>query len=262
MDIFIINKLIYLLFVSLLLYLNRPAHIQEYKLTPYSLYAAVSVGLETDDIIEVLNRLSKVPVPQSIIDFIRSCTVSYGKVKLVLKHNRYYVETSNAEILQYLLKDPVISPGRVIRDDNDQIVSGPPSVMPTATNNNPNNLVGVGLMSYNKPSGKDLTIPGIKPKNETESMDTSEDQQQLSEKEKEAEARRKEDERLFGAVVRIDKDDEDDDDIEGQKVHAFEIAPDFVEVSLNNNNNNELEMVIYKLNDTTFIYLYILFYFC
>ncbi|KAI9306489.1 P-loop containing nucleoside triphosphate hydrolase protein [Cunninghamella echinulata] len=210
---------------------SRPAHIQEYKLTPYSLYAAVSVGLETDDIIEVLNRLSKVPVPQSIIDFIRSCTVSYGKVKLVLKHNRYYVETSNAEILQYLLKDPVISPGRVIRDDNDQIVSGPPSVMPTATNNNPNNLVGVGLMSYNKPSGKDLTIPGIKPKNETESMDTSEDQQQLSEKEKEAEARRKEDERLFGAVVRIDKDDEDDDDIEGQKVHAFEIAPDFVEAT-------------------------------
>jgi DNA excision repair protein ERCC-3 len=60
----------------------RPAMIHEYKLTSYSLYAAVSVGLQTDDIIEVckhkltdfmtslnflclcqvLNRLSKVRV--------------------------------------------------------------------------------------------------------------------------------------------------------------------------------------------------------
>ena len=34
----------------------RPEHIHEYKLTSYSLYAAVSVGLQTDDIIEYLTR--------------------------------------------------------------------------------------------------------------------------------------------------------------------------------------------------------------
>lgn len=59
---------------------SRPSHIHEYKLTPHSLYAAVSVGLQTNDIIEVLNRLSKVPVPDEIYNFIRECTVSYGKV--------------------------------------------------------------------------------------------------------------------------------------------------------------------------------------
>jgi len=32
----------------------------EYLLTPYSLYAAVSVGLKTEDIINVMERLSKV----------------------------------------------------------------------------------------------------------------------------------------------------------------------------------------------------------
>jgi hypothetical protein len=37
----------------------RPSHIHEYKLTPYSLYAAVSVGLETEAIIDVLRILSK-----------------------------------------------------------------------------------------------------------------------------------------------------------------------------------------------------------
>ncbi|KAG0172940.1 DNA repair helicase RAD25 [Apophysomyces sp. BC1034] len=182
---------------------SRPAHIQEYKLTPYSLYAAVSVGLETEDIIEVLNRLSKVPVPDSITQFIRQCTLSYGKVKLVLKHNRYYVESSHPETLQMLLKDPSINAGRIIRDDNDQIVSAP------------NNSAASTFLVNNKPTGKDLAIPGIK-----------KDDKVVEDSEKEE--RKKEDEKLFGAVVRIDKEDEEED-YEGEQVHAFEIAPEQVE---------------------------------
>lgn len=38
----------------------RPEFVHEYKLTPYSLYAAVAVSIDTDSIIKVLNRLSKV----------------------------------------------------------------------------------------------------------------------------------------------------------------------------------------------------------
>lgn len=49
----------------------RPAHIHEYKLTAYSLYAAVSVGLQTSDIIEYLKKLSKTGVPDGIIQFIK-----------------------------------------------------------------------------------------------------------------------------------------------------------------------------------------------
>ena len=45
----------------------------EYKLTSFSLYAAVSVGLETQDIIDVLGRYSKVTCPliaaRSDVDF-------------------------------------------------------------------------------------------------------------------------------------------------------------------------------------------------
>lgn len=92
---------------------SRPSFIHEYRITAYSLYAAVSVGLETDDIISVLNRLSKVPVAPSLVNFIRAATISYGKVKLVLKHNRYFVESSQADILQMLLKDPVIGALRI-----------------------------------------------------------------------------------------------------------------------------------------------------
>ncbi|TNN74536.1 TFIIH basal transcription factor complex helicase XPB subunit [Liparis tanakae] len=86
----------------------RPNHIHEYKLTAYSLYAAVSVGLQTSDIVEYLQKLSKTSVPDGIVQFIKLCTVSYGKVKLVLKHNRYFVESAFPDVIQRLLQDPVI----------------------------------------------------------------------------------------------------------------------------------------------------------
>ena len=57
----------------------------QYKLTAYSLYAAVSVGLETHDIIEYLKRLSKTSIPEGIVEFIKLCTLSYGKVSCVYK---------------------------------------------------------------------------------------------------------------------------------------------------------------------------------
>ncbi|GMT19423.1 hypothetical protein PFISCL1PPCAC_10720 [Pristionchus fissidentatus] len=86
----------------------RPEHIHEYQLTAYSLYAAVSVGLQTNDIIEYLERLSKSSLPEGIKQFITMCTLSYGKVKLVLKHNRYFVESRHSDVIQKLLKDPII----------------------------------------------------------------------------------------------------------------------------------------------------------
>lgn len=66
----------------------RPESIHEYKLTPHSLYAAVSVGLDTETIISVLGRLSKVALDGGVLAFVRESTQNYGKVKLVLKHNR------------------------------------------------------------------------------------------------------------------------------------------------------------------------------
>ncbi|XP_063705574.1 general transcription and DNA repair factor IIH helicase subunit XPB [Culicoides brevitarsis] len=98
----------------------RPEHIHEYKLTAYSLYAAVSVGLQTNDIIEYLKRLSKTTIPEGIIEFIRLCTLSYGKVKLVLKHNRYFVESPHPDVLQKLLKDPVIQQCRLKRSAEEE----------------------------------------------------------------------------------------------------------------------------------------------
>ncbi|CAH6718497.1 general transcription and DNA repair factor IIH helicase subunit XPB [[Candida] jaroonii] len=130
---------------------SRPSHIHEYKITPYSLYAAVSVGLETDDIIQVLNRLSKVPVAESIINFIRGATVSYGKVKLVLKHNRYFVESAQADVLQMLLKDPEIGPLRINSE--------------STVNSN-------GLVKSSAPQQGNLVIPGTKKTDDKKDQET------------------------------------------------------------------------------------------
>lgn len=91
----------------------RPESMHEYNLTPHSLYAAVSVGLETETIISVLNKLSKTKLPKEMIDFIHNSTANYGKVKLVLKKNKYSVESPFPEVLKTLLKDEVIGRARI-----------------------------------------------------------------------------------------------------------------------------------------------------
>ncbi|KAJ3174729.1 hypothetical protein HDU87_006978 [Geranomyces variabilis] len=97
---------------------SRPARIHEFKLTAYSLYAAVSVGMETDTILGVLERFSKVTLPERVKKFIRECTSAYGKAKLVLKDNRYYIESTYPDVLKRLLTNADISKARVIRDES------------------------------------------------------------------------------------------------------------------------------------------------
>jgi DNA excision repair protein ERCC-3 len=85
----------------------------------YSLFAAVSVGLQPTDILEVLNRLSKSPVPASVAAFVLDNTQSFGKVKLVLKQNRYYIESAHADVLRRLLQDEVIGPARITEAEGE-----------------------------------------------------------------------------------------------------------------------------------------------
>ena len=105
------------------------------------------------------------------MELIRTCTLSYGKVKLVLKHNRYFVESSYADILQKLLQDKDIAEARVVNiEGSDE-----------------------GFLKSKAPTGKDLIISGKK----------------VQEKETDTDGKSKEpvteDDILFNAVVQIDK---------------------------------------------------------
>ena len=49
-------------------------------------------------------RLSKVQLSEDTIAFIHSSTNNYGKVKLVLKQNRFFMESGHPEVLNRLLQ--------------------------------------------------------------------------------------------------------------------------------------------------------------
>ncbi|CAI9099957.1 OLC1v1036860C1 [Oldenlandia corymbosa var. corymbosa] len=62
------------------------------------------------------DKLSKTELSQQIIDFIHQSTANYGKVKLVLKKNRYLVESPFPEVLQKLLQNETIRAARIASD--------------------------------------------------------------------------------------------------------------------------------------------------
>ncbi len=92
---------------------SRVSFMHEYSLTVHSLFAAVSIGLTPHDIIKELQFLCKTPLPPQVIEFIITSTKTFGKVRLVLKHTRYFVESSDPDVVQTLLKDEEIGPCRI-----------------------------------------------------------------------------------------------------------------------------------------------------
>jgi len=87
---------------------SRPAHLHEYRFTEHSLYAALSVGLKGDDIINALEKFSKTGVPDEVKEFINKNTLTYGKVRIVLRNNRFWVECDDTETINRLLQDTTI----------------------------------------------------------------------------------------------------------------------------------------------------------
>lgn len=170
---------------------SRPSLMHEYVITKPSLHAAMSVGLETNDIIEVLSRLSKIPLPHGLISRIREWTSSYGKIKLILKHNRYWLESSVPAYLEQLLNDEVIRTCRVHRDEEQSEVT-----------------FGVDKAQ------RDFVIPGTEEARAIEGGASIEN------------VRNREKDDVIGAVIGINETDELDED---EAMPPFEIAGERME---------------------------------
>ncbi|QIX01685.1 hypothetical protein AMS68_007202 [Peltaster fructicola] len=174
---------------------SRTTNVHEYTINGHSLFAAVSVGLTENDIIRDLELFSKTKLPQSIKDFIHVNTQSFGKVRLVLKHNRYFIESSEPSVLQQLLKDEVI--GRCRVEETDELHTEKASKM------------------------GQLVIPGTK-----DAAGVREAQAQISAPAKRADADEESDDEFGGREAEKDmaeflREEEEDDDLD--QVHSFEI---------------------------------------
>ena len=82
--------------------ISRPKYIHEYQISTYSLHTAVSLGLNADEIIRMLTILSKCEVHQNLIDKIKKTIQAAGKLKLILKNRRYFVQSSEMSLLEMI----------------------------------------------------------------------------------------------------------------------------------------------------------------
>lgn len=89
--------------------LSRVSRMHEYRLTTHSLFAAVSVGHSSKEIIDRLERYSKATLSSTVVSFIKRSTSSFGKAKIVLKRTLSYIESDDPSILRRLLQDSVIA---------------------------------------------------------------------------------------------------------------------------------------------------------
>lgn len=87
---------------------HRTQNFHEYLLTEYSLYAAASMNIKTEDILVILRRISKNGLPKEVEKMIVDKTETHGKVKLILKNQRYFIEAKNWKAKSDLLKTDVI----------------------------------------------------------------------------------------------------------------------------------------------------------
>lgn len=185
---------------------SRPKHVHEYKLTKHSLYAAVSIGLEPEDIIAVLSRLSKVKIPLETVEYIREATKSFGKVRLVLKDTKYYVESGYADTLRLLLRDPVIHKARAIDEGSNEDLE-------VATAPKKSSLVIPGTKYAGAgAAGEHVTDGGGQ--REGENADFQENGQAAAGDD------------LFTANIGLDADEDADDD---DNVHRFQIKSEEME---------------------------------
>lgn len=175
---------------------SRVSRIHEYTITANSLFAAVSVGLTTEDIIRDLDLFSKTPIPEEMKQFIISSTKSFGKVRLVLKNTKYFLESSDPAVLQTLLRDEVVGPCRVDTT--------------------------AGLVKEAVPKMGNLVIPGTKEAKDARSAQTAAPPPQDEEEKDEFADQEAED--MFKTLR-----EEDDDDEELDEVHSFQIAHESVQ---------------------------------
>jgi DNA excision repair protein ERCC-3 len=94
---------------------KSPEHIHTYRISPLSLWNASASGVSCEAIAATLERWSKYPLPQNLLQEIQDHGTRYGKLRLVNKNGRLalemddrglFYELENQRSLQELLAEP------------------------------------------------------------------------------------------------------------------------------------------------------------
>lgn len=81
---------------------SRQQFLHNYEINPASLNAAITLGMTAEEIISGLNRFNKLQtIPMDVENYIKKTSQSFGKAKLVLKDNRYFIEAETENVIEY-----------------------------------------------------------------------------------------------------------------------------------------------------------------
>jgi DNA excision repair protein ERCC-3 len=85
---------------------KSPEHIHTYRLSDLSLWNAAAAGLSADDMIVVLQKYSKFPVPMNLLTEITERVERFGRVKLVKHEEKLKLVCQDKPLLEELARQP------------------------------------------------------------------------------------------------------------------------------------------------------------
>lgn len=87
---------------------KSPEHIHTYRLTPLSLWNAAAAGMTADDMVEVLARFSKFPLPTNLPIDIQELVSRYGRLKLLRADDKLQLVCSELPLLEEVARQPKV----------------------------------------------------------------------------------------------------------------------------------------------------------
>ncbi len=87
---------------------KSPEHIHTYRISDLSLWNAAAAGIEADQIIQVLTRYSKFPLPSNLPTDIAERVSRYGRVRLEKHGDKLRLICADAPLLEELARQPKI----------------------------------------------------------------------------------------------------------------------------------------------------------
>src|SRR5947208_1870017 len=85
---------------------KSPEHIHTYRLSDLSLWNAAAAGLTAEDMIEILRKYSKFPVPVNLLTEIAERVERYGRVKLLKHEDKLRLVCDDKPLLEELARQP------------------------------------------------------------------------------------------------------------------------------------------------------------
>src|SRR5690242_8646573 len=87
---------------------KSPEHIHTYRLTPLSLWNAAAAGMSAADMVDVLRRYSKFPLPTNLQTDIAELVARYGRVRLERAGEKLRLVCDDRPLLEELARQPKV----------------------------------------------------------------------------------------------------------------------------------------------------------